>query len=128
METLKLTHRRDGDTLYFLPETWVRELKPHSKAKWTHQSGQRSVTRLYIKGTWGYELKQSKTLVVDPDRYVYIANLYMVIQEMDCPQARATITPEGLQIESLEGLRQRVLLYWQTKPTKTTEVLHMERN
>ena len=117
METLNLTARRDDDTLYFLPETWTRELKPHSKAKWKRYGSK-----------WGYDLKQSKTLVVRDAHSVYIANLYMVVKEMDCPQAKATITPEGLQIESLEGLRQRVLLKWQTKPTKTTEVLLMERN
>ena len=116
MNKIKLTHRKDGDTLYFLPETWTRELKPHSKAKWT------------VTGAKSYMRRGGTILLVQDDTYIHTGLLYLIIKEMDCPQAKATITPEGLQIESLEGLRQRVLLKWQRKPTKTTEVLHMERN
>lgn len=99
MNTIQLT-ARITDPLHFIfcPDTWEKELKPVSKAKWTHDSNA-------VYSRHNYTLKEGAFLAFPQFNMTsggfYAAHIYAVAKEMDCPQVRATLTHEGLTLESI---------------------------
>ena len=113
METVTLP-ARIVDPLHFVfcPDTWAEELKPISRAKWTHTSNK----GMNLPPDF-YELKSGDFLAFPQFNMTnggfYAAHLYMVVKELKdvCKQVRATLTVEGLTLETVEGeVKTRVTL------------------
>jgi hypothetical protein len=101
LETITLTARRvDAIHFVFIPGTWVKQLKPISKAQWKHE-----VDPAY--GLHNYEIKAGVFLVFPQYKMTnggfYAAHLYDIIKNLDCKQVHATLTMEGLTLETIGG-------------------------
>ena len=105
MDAVELTARLTDFGFVFVPETWERELKPHKKARWTHDTSP-------SYSSYNYTLKQGVALVWKERGIIHAARLFAVVSEMDVEQAKGTFTAEGIVFEktTIEGLRFRTLL------------------
>lgn len=110
IEQINLTARRvDPLHFVFIPQTWTKELKPHGKAEWKSMAGTMGQPRD------NYEIKAGDFLVFPQFNMTnggfYAAHIYSVIKEMDCQQVHATLTVEGLTLETVGGdIKTRVTL------------------
>lgn len=113
LDSVTLTARTvDAQRFVFIPETWESQLKPYSRAQWKHESNAKINKSLPPDN---YEITAGDFLAfpgMDRGGF-YAAHLYAVVKEMrgTCGQVHASITPEGLTLETIGGdIKTRVTL------------------
>lgn len=101
IESINLTARRvDPLRFVFVPQTWAKELKAHGKATWKHDTSP-------AHSRHNYEIKEGHFLAFPQFNMTnggfYAAHLYAIVKELDCQQVHATLTVEGLTLETVGG-------------------------